>query len=277
VLPHPHPYLASAASEPPEETPTHRSVRFGWIRPVTAVLGLLACISLSGAASAATFTMQELFDGAEFTIGSTRFSSFLPSSDGLGTANPNLVTVETVENSSLLGFTVTGPGFRDDSSFNYNFQVVQTDSREINGASLWITDLDFSPTLMGAVSISVFECELGTPGAGGPGDCVAETQDPRPDLMVERTSDPIIDLIDAQVFDPSQGPGDIFKIRSELATELTGGGSVQLNSYATLFTVVPEPGTAAMLGLGLAGLGVAGRRRERRDGLGEDDSRHGSL
>jgi hypothetical protein len=95
--------------------------------------------------------------------------------------------------------------------------------------------------------------------------------------MVERTSDPIIDLIDAQVFDPSQGPGDIFKIRSELATELTGGGSVQLNSYATLFTVVPEPGTAAMLGLGLAGLGVAGRRRERRDGLGEDDSRHGSL
>jgi hypothetical protein len=176
-----------------------------------------------------------------------------------------------------VGDTVTGPGFRDDSSFNYNFQVVQTDSREINGASLWITDLDFSPTLMGAVSISVFECELGTPGAGGPGDCVAETQDPRPDLMVERTSDPIIDLIDAQVFDPSQGPGDIFKIRSELATELTGGGSVQLNSYATLFTVVPEPGTAAMLGLGLAGLGVAGRRRERRDGLGEDDSRHGSL
>jgi hypothetical protein len=45
----------------------------------------------------------------------------------------------TVENSSLVGFTVTGPGFRDDSSFNYNFQVVQTDSREINGASLWIT------------------------------------------------------------------------------------------------------------------------------------------
>jgi hypothetical protein len=236
------------------------------IRPLATFFGLLAVISLSGAASAATFTLQELYDGGEFTIGSTQFSGFAPATPGsAGTVDPNNVIVETVENSGLLGFTVSSDEFSGNSSLLFNHQVVQTDSRVINAASLWITDLDFGLTSDFAVRISARECEVG-PGSGGPGDCNAVTN-PRPDLMVERTSDPgsggepIINLFDADVFMPSHPGGEVFRVRTELETLLDGGGSVALNRYAALYSVVPEPGTALLLGLGMAGLSVVGRPR----------------
>ncbi|MCP4906566.1 MAG: PEP-CTERM sorting domain-containing protein [bacterium] len=39
-----------------------------------------------------------------------------------------------------------------------------------------------------------------------------------------------------------------------------GGASLASNNTSVAFSVIPEPGTALLMGLGLAGLGLAGRR-----------------
>ena len=40
-----------------------------------------------------------------------------------------------------------------------------------------------------------------------------------------------------------------------------GGASLASNNTSVAFSVIPEPGTALLMGLGLAGLGLAGRRK----------------
>jgi len=54
------------------------------------------------------------------------------------------------------------------------------------------------------------------------------------------------------------------EIRSLLIQETGGLYTPSIDGYALRAAAVPEPGTALLLGLGLAGLGVAGSPRQRR-------------
>ena len=55
--------------------------------------------------------------------------------------------------------------------------------------------------------------------------------------------------------------GDIGLINFQIGITFSFGGPVTLGANASTAEVVPEPGTAALLGIGLAGLALAGRRR----------------
>jgi len=55
--------------------------------------------------------------------------------------------------------------------------------------------------------------------------------------------------------------GETFTLRIDVADQLASGNPFPVTSSAPIFNVVPEPGTALLLGLGLAGLAAAGRPR----------------
>ncbi|MEM9178003.1 MAG: PEP-CTERM sorting domain-containing protein [Myxococcota bacterium] len=60
------------------------------------------------------------------------------------------------------------------------------------------------------------------------------------------------------------GVGDTVTFRYDVASSPAGRGTPQLMANAT--NVIPEPGTALLMGLGLAGLTIAGRRVEPQAG-----------
>lgn len=228
-----------------------------------AAVSLLACLVLSSSANALTFTLAELDAGDSFTIGNLEFFDW---DIGMTTVDTNIVTLTTVDTDTLPGFMINGNGeFEiedvqmgdDPRMIDYSYSVRTVDQRAvIGGALLWATNysiengakLDITLADQAGfvdLDVTIFE-PFGSPITNL--DLPADSVNLLPRLSsLTLTGEVVLDL-----------PG-----------LLGSAGPGVLNSYVTLFTVVPESSTGLLLGLGLVGLGVAGRpRRAKSQGTG---------
>jgi len=207
-------------------------------------IGLLACIAFSGPTNAATFTLAELDAGQDFTIGNLEFFDW---DVDVTTGDTNIITVDTVDSEILPGFVINLNGQMSLSgpeagveSLSYMFSVRTVDERPlIDGGLLWVTDFHVMPNE--GDTLSEIEVMLGPLGV----------------ILIDDADDP---SKSASIFPPL----NLLTINNLAEVRLMGpedAGPAALNSYATLFTIVPEPGTALLLSLGLAGLVVVGRSR----------------
>jgi hypothetical protein len=205
-----------------------------------AAVSLLAGIAFSSPATAATFTLAELDAGTGFAIGSLQFSDWMFDDSG-STVDPSVVTVETIESETVPGFVIHGNGelTGELARLDYQYTITTTDGLVVGAGLLWLTESFASAD----ASIDV---------------TLQETQTAA--LMLEVGVDAgVEDLSDSGVL---QTPLGELALRSVVEMDIAGiEGDVAVSSYATLFTIIPEPGTALLMGLGLAGLTVVGRRR----------------
>ena len=163
-----------------------------------------------------------------------------------------------------IGLSTTGPELLGiaGSVNNYDGSVVSFDSAPVFSASV-LNQVCFPAAgcFGGVANLEAgVRSETGVEGAGNedtflsvlsvtPAAGDGSIDDPSPQFQL--------------VYNVIGAPGSSTTLRvgtySDYADAYTGGDNVVNNQEVTI-TVVPEPGTALLMGLGLAGLGLAGRR-----------------
>ena len=226
-----------------------RKLRFSLLGFVAA-FGLLAGIA-AAPAEAVRFTLEELDQGQTFRVAGLEFFDWGFDEAGSTNVDPGEVEIETLDSDVLPGFLVLGSFSGDRVNLQYDYSVRTLDGMPIDSTLLWLTSVDIvsgGPLSSSSASITLSD--------------TIPTADFA--LSVGVDDEGFEQLSDATQLRP---PLDQLSLRTELEVETVGEGFVRVNRYANLFTVVPEPGTTLLLGMGLAGLGVFGRsRRTRREG-----------
>ena len=212
---------------------------------------LVAVAGLLGANAGAT-PLDVLVGGATLTsdAGDLLFSNFAATPSGSLSADLSLYDISALTGQE--GVVITGPFSLSDGDvgvINIEFDVsFLTGGLFLNGAGL-----DFSGTIVDAVGelTTVSEDLLDGPLPGGipiSGDA---------DLAVLATGGGAFTVSDTAAFDPILSL-HVFK---DINITTTGAGqTVTIDSIEETFSVVPEPGTAALMVLGLLGLASLGRR-----------------
>jgi len=220
-------------------------------RALGAALGALLCLGLAAApAGAASFTLDELVDdGDSFSAGGLVFSDFDATVSG---SLPTLLSSYVVEVDES-GFTLTGPigaadGEVGDVRLEYNVATTGPGTFLSGGQLLFVG----AASGVGAqANVAELYVEQNTSafvfatGGGGENfvDSVAFTGAPTSLRVIKDIQ------VDSLLFSPG---------------EASLGGVASVSVVEQSFTVVPEPQTLAMMGLGLAGLAAAGSRRRGR-------------
>jgi hypothetical protein len=216
------------------------------------VLAVLLGFALAGQARALTFTLQELIDGGGFTtISGLTFGDFDATIAGdlaLAVTSDDLLLTVLTDGFALTGPLSTADGEIGDVLLSFGVFAVSV-ATGINGASLLALGVADGNGAQAAVD----ELLLGLPGSHVLG--VLST------FVTGATAEDGI-FADAIQFAPQLS----IRVRKDIVLDsfLIGGGpggSARISFIEQRFTVVPEPGTLALLGIGLTGVGIFGRRR----------------
>jgi len=224
---------------------------------VRTLLSLLAVCGLASGAQAVTILgdavpLSELVDDpeGEILVGDKLFTDF--SYDATG------------DMPTVLGVNVI-PILDDDGHFGIRFQGGFGDLPSSPGASDALISFTVTATLE---SFFIVDAHL----AGNPeliGELgsisVVETFDFDPELRLtifddEEAGQQSVDWVDFEPIKSIEVTKDIFALAA-MSTDEQTGGAVTLSFIDQTFSQVPEPGTAALLVVGLTGLGWLGRRR----------------
>ncbi len=234
------------------------------------VFAALLGFALAGQGRALTFTLQEVIDVGGFTTtnGLTfgDFNATIAGDLALAVTNDDLLITILADGFQLTGPLSTADGEIGDVLLSFGVFSVSV-ATGINGASLLTTGVANGNGAQAAVD----ELILGQPGShvlgtlstfdtgAISGDGVfADAIQFAPQLSIRVTKDIVLDS-----FLIGGGPG----------------GSARISFIEQRFTVVPEPGTLALLGIGLTGVGICGRRRGFwiRSGMDPKPAREGSA
>ena len=213
---------------------------------------LVAVAGILGADAGAT-TLDLLVGGGTLTsdAGDLLFSNFAATPSGSLSSDLSQYDISALTGQE--GVVITGPFSLSNGQvgvINIEFDVsFLTGGLFLNGAAL-----DFSGTIVDGIGMeftTVSEDLLDGPLPGGipiPGDA---------DLAVVAMGDGAFTGIDTAAFDPILSL-HVFK---DINITTTGAGqTVTIDSIEETFSVIPEPGTAALMALGLLGLASLGRR-----------------
>jgi len=120
-----------------------------------AAVSLLAAVTLSSPMHAATFTLQELIDGQDFTVGNLRFFAFgVP--EQTGDFLPQNITIETIESPMLPGFMTRGNGFLGNQNIKLRIQFSVEDlTQQVSEALLWFREFGDRGTCISAPCNSI--------------------------------------------------------------------------------------------------------------------------
>ena len=234
------------------------------------VCAALLGFALAGQGRALTFTLQQVIDGGGFTTtnGLTfdDFDAKIAGDLSLSVSNDDLLITVLADGFELTGPLSTADGESGDVLLSFGVMAMSV-ATGINGASL----LTIGVADGNGAQAAVDELLLGQPGSHVLGvlttfDTGATSEDGvfadalqfAPQLSIRVTKDIVLDS-----FLIGGGPG----------------GSARISFIEQRFTMVPEPGTLALLGIGLTGIGIFGRRRGFwiRSGIDPKPAREGSA
>ena len=207
---------------------------------MASVVGLLVGVVVAGPASA--IPLQQLYDGATLTSGPIEFTNWSPNPGNNDPGASGVEVVATNPSPGRWGFSVddTTGGLQGADALNFNFMVDA-----------------------GSMAISEGLLELIQWTAEGGGTVKVDLSEQATNDLLLSVTDPAgaLNLTDETSFDPVvPSPYDL---RIDAGAVVSGPfGVAEVGTFGVEFSVVPEPGTAALLGLALLGLGgVALRRR----------------
>ncbi|HVP28812.1 MAG TPA: PEP-CTERM sorting domain-containing protein [Myxococcota bacterium] len=199
-----------------------------------AKLPLLAlAVALFATQSAHAFTIQELTNGTtpSFSVGSITFSDF--SASALGSLNPDLSQYQLTVNGTDL--VVTGPFTTSGTGGQFLLSYTATSTQPIT---------DVSAAIEGSVGSGY--AALGEDWNKSAGGKFATTR-----LQLDPG-----DTSASAAFSHNPGQSELL-----IQKELTLVGETSVRSFTQGFTAVPEPTSVALVGGGLLGLFLKGRRK----------------